>query len=65
VDNDVRPALAAGMAAVHLRRGPWGMLQPTPRKRPRSSRSRSWPPCSTSVVARGGRAHRRCRVAGR
>jgi HAD superfamily hydrolase (TIGR01662 family) len=30
VDNDVLPALAAGMAAVHLRRGPWGMLQPTP-----------------------------------
>jgi HAD superfamily hydrolase (TIGR01549 family) len=26
VDNDVRPALAAGMVAVHLRRGPWGYL---------------------------------------
>jgi FMN phosphatase YigB (HAD superfamily) len=24
VDNDVLPALAAGMAAVHVRRGPWG-----------------------------------------
>jgi HAD superfamily hydrolase (TIGR01509 family) len=27
VDNDVRPARAAGMVAVHLRRGPWGYLQ--------------------------------------
>ncbi len=27
VDNDVRPAAAAGMVAVHLRRGPWGLLQ--------------------------------------
>ena len=27
VDNDVRPAAAAGMMAVHLRRGPWGLLQ--------------------------------------
>ena len=27
VDNDVRPALAAGMFAVHIRRGPWGYLQ--------------------------------------
>lgn len=27
VDNDVRPAAAAGMVAVHLRRGPWGVLQ--------------------------------------
>jgi FMN phosphatase YigB (HAD superfamily) len=26
VDNDVRPALAAGMIAVFLRRGPWGYL---------------------------------------
>ena len=29
-DNDAGPALAAGLVAVHLRRGPWGMLQPTP-----------------------------------
>lgn len=29
VDNDVRPAAAAGMVAVHLRRGPWGYLQAT------------------------------------
>lgn len=27
VDNDVIPAAAAGMVAVHLRRGPWGRLQ--------------------------------------
>jgi HAD superfamily hydrolase (TIGR01662 family) len=30
VDNDVLPAAAAGMVAVHVRRGPWGRLQPTP-----------------------------------
>ena len=29
-DNDVRPALGAGLVAVHVRRGPWGFLQPTP-----------------------------------
>jgi HAD superfamily hydrolase (TIGR01549 family) len=27
VDNDVAPARAAGMLAVHVRRGPWGFLQ--------------------------------------
>jgi HAD superfamily hydrolase (TIGR01509 family) len=30
VDNDVVPALAAGMVAVHIRRGPWGHLQQPP-----------------------------------
>jgi len=31
VDNDIEPALAAGMVAVHVRRGPWGHLhQPPP-----------------------------------
>jgi HAD superfamily hydrolase (TIGR01509 family) len=30
VDNDVAPALAAGMVGVHIRRGPWGYLQPPP-----------------------------------
>jgi HAD superfamily hydrolase (TIGR01509 family) len=30
VDNDVLPALAAGMAAVHIRRGPWGILHDPP-----------------------------------
>jgi HAD superfamily hydrolase (TIGR01509 family) len=29
-DNDIRPALDAGLAAFHLRRGPWGRLQTTP-----------------------------------
>jgi HAD superfamily hydrolase (TIGR01509 family) len=30
VDNDVEPALAAGLVAVHLRRGPWGLLHDPP-----------------------------------
>ncbi len=30
VDNDVLPALDAGMVAVHVRRGPWGFLQEPP-----------------------------------
>jgi HAD superfamily hydrolase (TIGR01509 family) len=30
VDNDIQPALAAGMVAVHVRRGPWGHLQKPP-----------------------------------
>jgi len=30
VDNDVRPAAAAGLIAIHVRRGPWGRLQETP-----------------------------------
>jgi HAD superfamily hydrolase (TIGR01509 family) len=31
VDNDVEPALALGMVAVHVRRGPWGYLfEPPP-----------------------------------
>jgi len=30
VDNDVEPALEAGMVAVHLRRGPWGHLHEPP-----------------------------------
>jgi FMN phosphatase YigB (HAD superfamily) len=30
VDNDVAPALAFGMSAVHIRRGPWGHLHETP-----------------------------------
>ncbi|MEX0851039.1 MAG: HAD family hydrolase [Gaiellaceae bacterium] len=30
VDNDVLPALAAGLVAVHVRRGPWGRLQTAP-----------------------------------
>jgi HAD superfamily hydrolase (TIGR01549 family) len=27
VDNDVEPAARAGLVAVHVRRGPWGLLQ--------------------------------------
>lgn len=38
VDNDVVPALRAGMVAVHLRRGPWGYLHEPP---PAALRSRS------------------------
>lgn len=30
VDNDAEPALAAGMVAVHIRRGPWGYLHEPP-----------------------------------
>jgi FMN phosphatase YigB (HAD superfamily) len=30
VVNDVLPALAAGLVAGHVRRGPWGRLQRTP-----------------------------------
>ncbi|MBA3433781.1 MAG: HAD family hydrolase [Actinobacteria bacterium] len=30
VDNDILPALAAGLVAVHVRRGPWGRLQTAP-----------------------------------
>jgi FMN phosphatase YigB (HAD superfamily) len=30
VHNDVVPALAAGLVAVHIRRGPWGYLQEPP-----------------------------------
>ncbi len=30
VDNDIAPALAAGMVALHIRRGPWGYLQEAP-----------------------------------
>lgn len=30
VDNDVLPALEAGLVVFHLRRGPWGRLQETP-----------------------------------
>ena len=32
VDNDVLPAAAAGLVSLHVRRGPWGRLQPTPQE---------------------------------
>jgi FMN phosphatase YigB (HAD superfamily) len=38
VDNDVVPALAAGLVAVHVRRGPWGYLHEPP---PQALRVRS------------------------
>jgi FMN phosphatase YigB (HAD superfamily) len=36
VDNDVLPALEAGMVAVHLRRGPWGIAHA---RRPEAARA--------------------------
>lgn len=30
VDNDIRPAIDAGMLAIHIRRGPWGHLFDAP-----------------------------------
>jgi len=30
VDNDIAPALAAGLVGVHVRRGPWGYLHEPP-----------------------------------
>ena len=30
VFDDVEPALAAGMTAIHVRRGPWGHLHEPP-----------------------------------
>ena len=36
LDNDVPPALGAGMAAVFLRRGPWGFLHA---RRPEAARA--------------------------
>lgn len=30
VDNDIEPALAFGMVAVHIARGPWGLVHETP-----------------------------------
>jgi FMN phosphatase YigB (HAD superfamily) len=32
VHNDVVPALAAGLVAVHIRRGPWGYVQEPPQE---------------------------------
>jgi FMN phosphatase YigB (HAD superfamily) len=38
VDNDVVPAVRAGMLAIHLRRGPWGFIQA------------SWPEASQAAI---------------
>jgi FMN phosphatase YigB (HAD superfamily) len=37
VDNDVRPAAAAGMRAIFIRRGPWALLQATDGPPPEAS----------------------------
>jgi HAD superfamily hydrolase (TIGR01549 family) len=34
VDNDVLPSMAAGMRAVWIRRGPWGVIQRPPERQP-------------------------------
>jgi len=37
LDNDVLPAIEAGMVAIHLRRGPWGVIHAA---RPEAARAR-------------------------
>jgi HAD superfamily hydrolase (TIGR01549 family) len=49
-DNDVRPALALGLVAVHLRRGPWGRLQSTPEGATSISSLKELPAALASVV---------------
>ena len=39
MDNDILPAAAAGMFTVHLRRGPWGIIQA------------AWPEAATADVS--------------
>jgi FMN phosphatase YigB (HAD superfamily) len=39
VDNDILPAAAAGFFAVHLRRGPWGVIQA------------AWPEANTAAAS--------------
>ena len=51
-DNDVGPAIAAGMVGVHIRRGPWGHLQEPPPARSGSRRSTSCRRCSHNVSGR-------------
>jgi HAD superfamily hydrolase (TIGR01549 family) len=41
VDNDVVPAAAAGLVAVHLRRGPWGVIQA------------AWPEAAIAAISAG------------
>ena len=41
VDNDIVPAAAAGLFAVHLRRGPWGIIQA------------AWPEAAVAVARAG------------
>ena len=53
VDNDVEPALAAGMVAVHVRRGPWGLS---------ARRARGRDPCRLARRAAGPAAVTEYRV---
>ena len=51
VDNDVAPALAAGLVGVHVKRGPWGYLQEPPAGAIRISSLDELPavlPCATA-----------------
>ena len=43
VDNDIVPAVEAGMFAVHLRRGPWGVVQAAWPEAARADASRRGP----------------------
>ena len=51
VDNDVRPAAAAGMVAVFVRRGPWGWIHRAVTTRPRPTSS--WSPSPSCRNAPG------------
>lgn len=51
VDNDIVPAHAAGMVAVHVRRGPWGVLQA------------GWPEAERSALRLGSLAELPTRLA--
>ena len=62
VDNDVGPAIAAGMTGVHIRRGPWGHLQEPPPAAIRIGRSTSCRRCFREPWRRHRR--RRARVRG-
>jgi HAD superfamily hydrolase (TIGR01509 family) len=50
VDNDVVPALAAGLVAVHVRRGPWGYLHEPPSEAIRISSLAELPTALGSVA---------------
>jgi HAD superfamily hydrolase (TIGR01662 family) len=49
VDNDVLPAQAAGLVAIHIRRGPWGQLQRTPDGIPSIASLTDLPPALASL----------------
>ena len=58
VDNDILPALDAGLVAVHIRRGPWGLLHETPRRRDRDPVARRAARGARDEHARGDRCRR-------